>query len=288
MAAGDITLRQGRANPADITLHAQPGIAPTLVPIYLRPGAASPKDIILRDPTAAPVPSGGTITATAAITEAPDTLAASAAIKIQATAAITEEPDTIAAAASIKIQAAATTTEDPDTQTATATIKIQATATITEAADTLDSAATVVTPGGSINAAANITEADDTLSATAEIRSKGAGKPKRRNYNFPAWRHRLTFTGEWEAPAEELEGKLSAKQRPTADALELPEATPPAEFIPEPARPEPARKPQARLSFTGMIIAEKSHLRGQLELLDWPEPNPEDIAEIAELLETRR
>ncbi len=83
----------------------------------------------------------------AAITEAGDTLAATASVTVNAEAAIVEGADTVAAAATVggdPITADAAIVESDDTLAATASVTVQGQAAITEAGDTL--AATATTP----------------------------------------------------------------------------------------------------------------------------------------------
>jgi len=113
---------------------------------------------------AASAPTG--ITATAAITEADDTVSGAGALRIAATANITEASDTVASNGALKILANASISEANDTVTATASLRISGTAAISEANDTLASA-------GALRITANltVTEANDTLSAVG-----GAGQ----------------------------------------------------------------------------------------------------------------
>ena len=113
-----------------------------------------------------------TASGTSSVTEADDTLAATAALKIQATESSTEANDTLAATGTIKIQATASITEAGDTLAATGALKIQATASITEDADTVSSTAAL-----KIQATESSTEADDTAAATAALKIQGTSSP---------------------------------------------------------------------------------------------------------------
>jgi hypothetical protein len=135
---------------------------------------------------------GSGITGAASITEADDTVAATAALAIQGSASITEAGDTAAAAGAVKIQAAASITEGGDTSTATATLKVQGAAAITEGDDTSAASAALKIQGAlsktedddtllatgsstaSTSGTADITEADDAVLATAVVKIAGA------------------------------------------------------------------------------------------------------------------
>lgn len=138
-------------------------------------------------------PAGG-ITATLNVTEAADTLIATAAAGIAAGFAVTEAPETLSATAATSIAAAAVVIEAPDTLTSTAGVEIHALLAVTEAPDTLTAVAAVVIaaslavietddtlnahlstgPLAGITATLNVTEANDKLIAHARIVTPGA------------------------------------------------------------------------------------------------------------------
>jgi hypothetical protein len=102
------------------------------------------------------------IAATAAITEADDSVSSAAALAIAAAASTTEGNDSLSSAAAVAIAAALGKTEAGDTVGAAGAVAIAAALASTEAADSVSSAATLA-----IKASAAITEGADTLSASA-------------------------------------------------------------------------------------------------------------------------
>lgn len=116
--------------------------------------------------TVAVRPGPTTISGTASITEAADTVSGTSTVALKGTASITEAADALSSAATILIKGAASPTEAGDTLSSTATLLIKGTLSATEAGDALT--ATGVLP---IAGTLSVTEADDTLSAD------GVGQP---------------------------------------------------------------------------------------------------------------
>lgn len=83
---------------------------------------------------------------------------------IVGTFAVTEAVDTVAGNANIKLAASASVSEATDTLGSTASLYVVGSASLTEAADTVESNAATMLLG-----AVNATEADDTLSATTQL-----------------------------------------------------------------------------------------------------------------------
>lgn len=111
------------------------------------------------------------LTATASMTEANDTMAATAAVRVTDSASISETNDTLAASSAVKVSSSAAITEANDTLSSAAQVAVASSAVITEANDTLAANAGVV-----ISDTASITEANDTLAAAAAVRvSSSAG-----------------------------------------------------------------------------------------------------------------
>lgn len=107
-----------------------------------------------------------------AATEGPDTLSATATVRIAATLAATEAADTLVATGTVSssgISASLAITEADDALAATAALRIAASLTATEGDDTLGAAAVV-----RIVAGLSVTEAPDTLSATGALLIVGA------------------------------------------------------------------------------------------------------------------
>ena len=125
----------------------------------------------------------GLVNGIASITEANDTLSATATLAIKGTASITEAGDTVSATGTIGLNGTVSITEANDTLAASATLAIKATLSATEASDTLAAAGTLPITGvlsvteqndttGGAGAVAiigtlSITEADDTLASSA-------------------------------------------------------------------------------------------------------------------------
>jgi hypothetical protein len=131
--------------------------------LYSVPSDADRDDVRLRDPTTIGGPAGP-ISGSASITEADDTLAATATLALSATASISEAGDALSSAAALAIVATSSQTEADDTVASTAVVAINATLAATEAADTLASASALA-----IAANANIAEADDATAAAATL-----------------------------------------------------------------------------------------------------------------------
>ena len=108
----------------------------------------------------------GTISGTASITEADDTLASAGIVQIAGSAAPVQADDTLSAAGTVLVQGAAAITEAGDTLTAAGQVDVAGTAAPVETDDTLSAAGTVAS-GGAVSGAAAVTEDDDTLVAAA-------------------------------------------------------------------------------------------------------------------------
>lgn len=94
----------------------------------------------------------------AAITEAADTVAASAAVRITATAQLIEQPDTVSSATIARVMGAASLVETDDTLSAAAIAVIRAAVSTIEADDMVEASA-----GVRIRADAQLVERDDTI-----------------------------------------------------------------------------------------------------------------------------
>lgn len=130
------------------------GVASAAITLALRPKQPAP------------------ITGTASITEADDTIVATATVRVAGSAAVTEEDDTVAATGTVgsaPITGTASITEADDTVAATATVRVAGTASITEGNDTVSAQAAVRVAG-----TASITEGNDTVAATAAVRVAGS------------------------------------------------------------------------------------------------------------------
>jgi hypothetical protein len=133
---------------------------------------------------------GATISGSASITEADDTLSSASAIAIAAVLAVTEAGDTLSSAGALPIVGALAKTEAGDSLSSASAVALVASLASTEAGDTLSSAAAVAiagslaaTEGGDtlssagtlpIVAAAAVTEAGDTLSAVSALAIVGS------------------------------------------------------------------------------------------------------------------
>jgi hypothetical protein len=106
------------------------------------------------------------ITANLAVTEANDTISATATSAIAATLAITEAGDTVSAAATMGIVAAAALTDAGDTVSSAAALAIAASSAITEQVQSIASTGSLL-----IAANAAIVGQPDTISATASSSS---------------------------------------------------------------------------------------------------------------------
>lgn len=115
------------------------------------------------------VPAGG-ISGTASITEAGDTVSATATVLIAGVAAITEADDTASGAAGVLIAGVLASTEADDTLASTSTLAIAAVLAATEADDSLAATGTLAIVG-----TLSATEADDTLAATGVGSSLNTG-----------------------------------------------------------------------------------------------------------------
>ena len=101
------------------------------------------------------------ITGTASITEAGDTVSAASALAIAGAASISEAGDTVSAASALAIAGAASISEAGDTASSTSTLALAAALASTEAADTSSATGALAIVG-----TAAITEAGDTVSAS--------------------------------------------------------------------------------------------------------------------------
>lgn len=108
------------------------------------------------------------IIANAALIEAADTLAASAAVKITGQAALTETNDTISSVSTNRVTAQGSLSEGADTLTSTALVKVLAVSNLTEADDTLSGLLVVAAP--TIVASASLSESDDTIVSIAAVK----------------------------------------------------------------------------------------------------------------------
>lgn len=110
-----------------------------------------------------------TITGTASITEAGDTIAATGTLKVAATASITEAADVLSSTGTITIVGTAAITEDGDVVVATiAPTAVTGVLSITEDSDTGVATATVLISGTTL-----VTEADDTVAAVGTVAIAG-------------------------------------------------------------------------------------------------------------------
>lgn len=121
MSQRDIVLREGAGTATEITLRALELPPVVRTDIYLREGESTPANIVLRDPTVNPSSGGLPVNGTASITEADDTIAATAEVLIAGVASITEADDTLAAAGVLPIVGSLSVTEDNDGLAATGT-----------------------------------------------------------------------------------------------------------------------------------------------------------------------
>jgi len=106
------------------------------------------------------------ITGTASITEAGDTVSAASALAIAGAASISEAGDTASSTSTLALAAALASTEAADTSSATGALAIVGTAAITEAGDTVSASGVGVV---SISGTASITEASDTASSAGTL-----------------------------------------------------------------------------------------------------------------------
>lgn len=106
------------------------------------------------------------ITGTASITEAGDTVSAASALAIAGAAIISEAGDTASSTSTLALAAALASTEAADTSSATGALAIVGTAAITEAGDTVSASGVGVV---SISGTASITEASDTASSAGTL-----------------------------------------------------------------------------------------------------------------------
>lgn len=129
----------------------------------------------------APQQASSGINASLSITEANDTLAATATVLVSPSLAVTEANDTIAATATVSVSAALAATEANDSLSASVAILVQASLAISEAADTLT--ATCNTLGVSaINAILFATEDDDRILASIHRNSYIPNPTERGHY----------------------------------------------------------------------------------------------------------
>lgn len=106
------------------------------------------------------------ITGTASITEAGDTVSAASALAIAGAASISEAGDTASSTSTLALAAALAATEAADTSSTTGALAIVGTAAITEAGDTVSASGVGVV---SISGTASITEASDTASSAGTL-----------------------------------------------------------------------------------------------------------------------
>lgn len=110
------------------------------------------------------------VTATAAITQASQTISSAAKLALKATSSITQASNTIASAAKLALKATASITQASNTVASAGVLAIKASASITQADNTLSSAATM--PSAGINGNLSATQSDNTLSSVAKLAIK--------------------------------------------------------------------------------------------------------------------
>jgi hypothetical protein len=104
------------------------------------------------------------VTGAAAITEANDTLSATATVLVSGSLTVTEANDTLSATATVLVSGTLSVTEVNDILSATATVLVSGTLSVTEANDTLSAAGAV-----GVSGTLAVTEASDALSSTGTV-----------------------------------------------------------------------------------------------------------------------
>lgn len=107
------------------------------------------------------------VTVNLSTTDAADTVAGTAGVRVGVALGTTDAADTLSSTATLPLSVALSVTDTGDTLSSTAGVRVEAGLTVTDAADTL--AATVVIGDAPIEVNLDVTDAADALSATAAL-----------------------------------------------------------------------------------------------------------------------
>lgn len=117
-----------------------------------------------------PAAAGGTVTGTASITEAADTVASAGAVAVTGASAVTEGADTASGSGAVAVSGSSAITEGADTAASAGSVAVVGSSSITEGADAVAASGAVAVAGS-----ANITESADTVAASGTVASGPVG-----------------------------------------------------------------------------------------------------------------